>query len=399
MKSVQNFLVTLLFAVASLLAFGQSAPRISLLTAEPGPEIYELYGHEGVRVISPDGNDIVYNFGLFDFNEPNFIYRFVKGETDYMGGVVPTPVFLSSYAERGSKVTEQVLNLTPSEALKMDSLLRNAVLPANASYRYKYCTNNCATRVVDILEQSVASPPLYPSLESAPGSYRDVMRRYDSNYPWYILGVDMALGNGIDSAIDTRQRMFVPLELHDIAASTRLADGRPLVKSENVLVQGQGDRRLGPTPFLLSPIFWAWLLLFASLLIVYNAMRRGWNVWRWWVSAWFFLTGIVGCLSWFLIFISVHEATSPNILGWWLNPLWLIPAFSLWMPGARRFTRVFLCGLSLVSAAMLLAWCFGAQQSSYSLMLFCVTTLVLSLSYALTGASTHRRHRHHHVKK
>ena len=28
--------------------------------------------------------DSVWNFGIFDFREPNFVYRFVKGETDYM---------------------------------------------------------------------------------------------------------------------------------------------------------------------------------------------------------------------------------------------------------------------------------------------------------------------------
>jgi len=57
--------------------------RVSFITCYPGPEIYELYGHEAIRIRS-NTMDSVWNFGIFDFREPNFVYRFVKGETDYM---------------------------------------------------------------------------------------------------------------------------------------------------------------------------------------------------------------------------------------------------------------------------------------------------------------------------
>ncbi len=371
------------------------APRISLVTADPGPEVFELYGHQAVRVQTPDGDDLIFNFGLFDFDQPGFVYRFVKGQTDYMGGISSTPHFLSAYGQRGSKVTEQVLNLTPAEAERMYSLLLDAVSPENALYRYKYCTNNCATRILDILEQSLGSEPLYPDTDAGLRSYRDVMRRYDSAYPWYAMGVDIALGSGVDSLIGPRERMFVPMQLRKAASATRLADGRPLVKEENILVQGRGDVTQPPTNFFLSPLFWAWLTLLLTLLIVYRAMRFGWHPWRWWAALWFAMTGVAGCLCIFLIFFSEHEATSPNILGWWLNPLWLIPALTIWSRRLRRLTRSVLTMLSVMGLSMLLAWNFGAQHVNMALLLLCVTTMTLSVSYALTGSSTHR-HRHHH---
>lgn len=371
-------------------------PVISLVTAEPGPEVFELYGHQGVRVNTPGGMDLTYNFGVFDFNSPNFVYRFVKGETDYMGAIFPTSLFLSEYEERGSKVTEQVLNLKPYEALRMAGALNEAIRPENAVYRYKYCTDNCATRVLDILESSLSSPVSYFDASPELDTYRKVMRRYDSAYPWYVLGVDVALGGTMDTVIGTRERMFVPMELMRSAADARLADGRKLVKQTNILVPGRGDVTEKPTPFLLTPVFWAWVILLFSLVALSRAMRHGWSRWRWWLCIWWTLCGAAGALSTFLIFISVHEGTSPNIIGWWLNPLWLIPAYTIFVPRWRRFTRCVLVMLSIMTGAMLLAWNISPHAVNGALMLACVTTLALSCGYILTGSSTHERRPHHH---
>lgn len=395
MKTFRKLILPLLLALVFSLQAQEAAPRISLVTADPGPEVFELYGHQAVRVQMPDGTDLVYNFGLFDFNAPNFVYRFVKGETDYMSGAFPTRFFLADYEARGSRVTEQELNLRPSEAWKMVTLLEESVRPENSTYRYRYCTNNCATRILDIMEASLESKPQYPAVEDGEAqTYRETMRRYDVNYPWYGLGVDIALGSDVDRPITSRERMFVPVELRKTASATTLADGRRLVREERPLVEGRGDVTERATPLLLAPRFWAWALLLGSLIVVYRAMRRGWRRWRWWASLWFAMTGFAGCLSMFLIFISVHEATSPNILGWWLNPLWLVVATTVWMPRARNFTKSLLTMLSVMTGAMLLAWNFGAQNVNTALMLLCINTLVLSVSYILTGKRNHEPKRY-----
>lgn len=89
---------------------------VSFLTCSEGPEIYELEGHTAIRVVDPvNGTDYVVNWGIFDFAAPNFVYRFVKGETDYMSGTAPTRYFLSQYARQGRTVTEQRLRLTPGQ--------------------------------------------------------------------------------------------------------------------------------------------------------------------------------------------------------------------------------------------------------------------------------------------
>ena len=63
--------------------------QFSLLTCAPGNEIYALFGHTAIRYQNfSRGVDLVFNYGMFSFNTPHFVYRFVKGETDYQLGII-----------------------------------------------------------------------------------------------------------------------------------------------------------------------------------------------------------------------------------------------------------------------------------------------------------------------
>lgn len=113
---------------------------ISLLTCSPGTEIYELFGHTGIRVqqFGETPFDIVFNYGMFSFNAPNFVYRFTKGETDYCLGVNDFRDFITAYVMRDSRVDEQILNLTGlQKRALLDALIENA-RPENRTYRYSF---------------------------------------------------------------------------------------------------------------------------------------------------------------------------------------------------------------------------------------------------------------------
>ena len=139
---------------------------VSLITCWPGAEVYELCGHEAVRVrgINPDGTvtDSVWNYGVFDFAAPNFLYRFVKGETDYMLAAYPTSMFMPEYMAHGRRVVEQDLNLTREETARLVALLREEARPENRTYRYNYVKDNCATRILDRIDEAVGHPVVYP---------------------------------------------------------------------------------------------------------------------------------------------------------------------------------------------------------------------------------------------
>lgn len=290
---------------------------VSLITCYPGEEIYELCGHSAIRVRG-NGIDSVWNYGIFDFNQPNFVYRFVKGETDYRGASYPFKWFLPEYIQSGRKVVEQDLNLTPQESLEILKLLRSSVLPENAVYRYNYIKDNCSIRILNIVDSGASSPIIYPDTIRY-GTYRNEMRAYHQNYPWYQFGIDVALGSGLDQKTDMRDEMFAPIEVMRNAASAHFEDGRKLVKATRILNEGRNDVVLPPTPWFLAPIFWAWLLTLVILAVV------AWNMFTMKLflplyAVWFFILGLAGCLVAFLVFISVHESTSPNILIFWLNP-------------------------------------------------------------------------------
>jgi len=86
--------------------------RVSILTCGPGPELYEAFGHSAVRISDPlQSLDLVFNYGMFDFNQENFYGNFAKGSMRYMLGLSNFQDFLFQYRHYKRSVREQVLNL------------------------------------------------------------------------------------------------------------------------------------------------------------------------------------------------------------------------------------------------------------------------------------------------
>lgn len=327
------------FALESPDSLQPSSPEtvISLITCAPGSNIYELEGHSGLRIKSGN-SDYVVNWGLFDFDAPNFVYRFVKGETDYMAGAIPTADFVRYYTHSAREVTEQVLNLNDAETARIVNAVSVNLLPENRTYRYNYVHDNCATRILDIIRTAASDtlslPATHTSIVGPSPTFRSVMRHYHARYPWYQFGIDLALGSGIDNPISTEQATFAPVLMQQIFQHAAIG-GRPLVASTSTL-SAAGDATLPPTPWYLTPLAVFSLLFVLAILITWlDLMRR--KVSRWFDTLIFTAFGLTGCVITFLVFISSHEATSPNLLILWLNPLCLLVPACIWIAKASRF--------------------------------------------------------------
>lgn len=353
---------------------------VSLITCYPGPEIFELYGHEAIRVRG-EGMDSVWNYGVFNFREPNFVYRFVKGETDYICAGYPFECFLPEYISRGSKVVEQDLDMTQEEAHRLLKLLQTEALPQNRKYRYNYVKDNCATRIIDRIDEAYGHPVEYPA-EVNYSTYRNEMRHYNRNYPWYQFGIDLALGSGIDYSLTGREEMFVPIEMMNKAAAGRLGDGRPLVNATRVLNEGRGDVTLPPTPWYLSPLFCAIaVFLIVSGICGYDLKKK--KISRLPYSLWFILLGLAGTLTAFLVFISSHEATSPNALIFWLNPFQLLFAVCVWWRKLRPLAVAMAYYNIVAMICLLVVWPFQHQSANPAIFPLIAATLILSATYAI----------------
>src|SRR5574344_2545065 len=81
--------------------------KVSLITCSPGTEIYNLFGHTAIRYQNASKNiDVVFNYGMFDFRKPHFVFRFVLGQTDYELGVEDYKEFTENYAFHNRSVEE-----------------------------------------------------------------------------------------------------------------------------------------------------------------------------------------------------------------------------------------------------------------------------------------------------
>ncbi len=314
--------------------------RVSLVTCSPGAEVYQLFGHSALRVQRSGAEpfDMVFNYGMFSFNSGNFVYRFVKGETDYMLGVYDFAYFMTDYVMRGSKVMEQELNLTGEEKERLLALLIENASPEHRVYRYNFLFDNCATRPRDRVEQAVAGSVRYND-EGAAQTFREEMHHYGDNYSWLMLGIDLALGHDLDRNATWREQMFVPMILQEAVARAEVISGdsvRPLVSRTVVLFDPESSPVLPATPWYLSPWFVALLFFIIGCEVtVVGGIRRRDS--RWFDTLFYGLCFVGGCIIYFLIFFSEHPATAINFNALWLTPFALIPAV---LPYVRRCRRV-----------------------------------------------------------
>lgn len=332
MKRIHIFLVTLLTALAG----SAVAPEVQLLTAAPGNNIYELEGHTALRIIHPRWGDFTVNWGVFDFDSPGFVYRFVKGETDYIAAAYPTERFVSSYARAGRALSYQTLALDSLQAERLTALVMENLRPENRVYRYNYVLDNCATRPLDMIASSIGSPIELsaPSLpEASRSTFRNVMRHYHRNYPWYQFGIDLALGSGIDRPLMADEPRFAPVVAREMVEEAKLPGGEQLVTRSGYLYGSDSTPSVvaPPTHWTLTPLFWGWAVCALSFCVSVLQMRSRPKWGRIFDTVWFSLTGLTGLLLTFLIFVSVHEATSPNWLYLWLNPLCFTGAVTPWL--------------------------------------------------------------------
>ncbi|KAG1267858.1 hypothetical protein G6F65_013863 [Rhizopus arrhizus] len=126
------------------------APRIGVVTMQPGTVFFERFGHDAIVVIDPaSGEATSYNFGYFDPSEDDFISRFMRGDMMYYLVALPLQQDLSYYDETGRGASVQWLDLRPDQARALAADLAERAKPENARYHYDYYTANCATMVRD----------------------------------------------------------------------------------------------------------------------------------------------------------------------------------------------------------------------------------------------------------
>ena len=322
--------------------------EISLLTCQPHDEVYSLYGHTAIRyhdIHKKDGVDAAFNYGVFNFNAPHFVARFVFGLTDYELGAYPYDLFQAEYRHFGSMVTEQVLNLTREEKLRLREALSENLRPENRVYRYNYFYNNCTTKARDIIEQCINGNVEYAERKDYTPTYRDMVHDMTQRNPWSRWGNDLLLGIKSDQATTLRQQEFLPHNLmYDFDRAQIYADGtyRPLVKERRVCVPS--GVQIQEPGFPLSPMQCFIALLVVGLVLFFIQLKKH-RIFVIWEVLLLLATGIIGIVL-FLMLFSQHPTVSLNLQFILFNPL---PWLFLWpvIKGRKtiywRITAVLCC--------------------------------------------------------
>lgn len=347
MVSIKKIFFTVLLALTvisqSVQLHAQEKPlsdsaHISLITVSAGEDIYAHYGHTAIRVADPkSGFDLVFNYGLFDFNSPNFIYRFLKGETDYLCGAFSYSDFLLEYQMENRNVIEQVLNLNPQEKESIWQALMKNIQPAFRTYRYNFFFNNCSTKPRDVVVSGIQGNVDYRSDLHFP-TLRSVVHHYTNSHPWTQFGIDLLIGSQADDSASLSDQQFAPELLYESFETAVIIDDsakvRPLVLETRQAVS-QDVSKLPKPSRLPGPIPVVWFLcITVAACTLYEFLKH--KHFQAVTAVLYGLFGLIGTIIAFMVLFSIHPTTHVNYLLLWLNPLHLIFAFGMIFGSFRK---------------------------------------------------------------
>jgi len=342
--------------------------EVSLLTADPGPELYASFGHSAIRLreIGPDGRDLVFNFGTFDFDTPNFYGKFATGKLNYMLSVVPYDRFIIEYDYYKRGLREQVLDLNQEQKDFLLQHLDAQYAPERRFYKYDFFYNNCATKIRDAFDIAMGEQLVWSDSVAEEKTFRNLIDEFVLPLPWADFGIDLALGAVIDRPATELEKQFLPTYMEQaFANATILENGvsRPLVKQSRVLLEYPQENA---QQSLLNPsmVFWLLTLVFAAL--TFYGFKKG-KLMKGLDVALFGSVGILGLVVAFLWFFTDHSATAWNWNILWAFPGHLVLVWGLVArPNATWISSYLLFAMGATVMTLLL-WMFGLQSFSPAL--------------------------------
>jgi hypothetical protein len=350
--------------------------EISIITIGPGNSLSDAFGHSGIRVIDRVNNyDIVFNYGVYDYNAPNFYGNFVKGRPIYSLGLNNYENFYKNYVNQSRQIIEQKLNLSEyKKRVLVNKLITNSK-EENKNYDYNYFESNCSTKIGDIfnklLEEEIKNEGLNLD-EINSNSYRKLVYQHIVPNSWGALGIDVCLGAVIDKNITDNDELFLPYNLKlyfDKLGNSNIKNGDFV---ETSILFGE---YIGYKETSFSPLY---VLLVISLIIIGVTFLDYLRITR---SVFLdiiilLVTGLVGLLLVYLWFFSNHIASAWNYNLLWAIPFNLILLFQLLKKKPNRWIISYLKINVLMLLLMSLHWIVGIQVFNISLISLILALLI-----------------------
>jgi hypothetical protein len=339
--------------------------EISIVTAGPGDALYEKFGHAAIRIKDPLLQiDLIYNYGIFDFNTPNFYTNFAQGKMYYLLAKYDFKYFLESYKKDKRWLNQQILNLNQTEKQEFFKYLEKNVLEENATYLYDPFFDNCATKLRDISQIILKNKIVLESTKIADNiSLRTLMNQEIHWNTWGNFGINLIAGTILDKERNQLAYTYLPDYLYNTfkyGTIERNGSITNLIKREDSLLNFEEIRS---SFMLFNPLQVFIALLIAVLYSTYREMKRQSR--KPYIDFIIFLsTGIIGLILSYLWAFSSHK-TAPNNF----NLLWafmpnIYVAFIFGQSQISLFSKsikIYILALLACLLAIVALWILGIQ--------------------------------------
>ncbi|WP_034261602.1 lipoprotein N-acyltransferase Lnb domain-containing protein [Altibacter lentus] len=344
------------------------AAEVSILTIGPGKQLYDKFGHSAFRINDPaNGLDIVYNYGVYDFDTPNFYTKFARGKLLYKLGVSYYEPFLNMYIAQNRWVKEQTLDLPYEQKRAVFNYLQENALPENQHYKYDFFYDNCATKIRDVLVASLGDAITYPdSYVDEPHTFRELIQQNVHWNSWGSLGMDVAIGAVVDVEASPWEHQFLPDYIFKAASAATISNPggiQPLVAGTETLFQNTPQQE--STGFFTSPLFVFILIALFILMMTVKDIRKKSRCRRLDAIV-FFSTGLIGFFLLLLWLATDHTATANNYNMLWAFPVNLLLAVFIARKSPPVWLRRYIIFLLLLLIMVVIHWFTGVQEFAYA---------------------------------
>ena len=345
-----------------------SSAEISIITAGSGTELYEAFGHSAIRINDPKLKlDLIYNYGIFDFNQPNFYTNFAKGNMVYSLASYDFKYFIASYKRDKRWLKQQILNLNQQQKQAFFNYLENNALPENKNYQYDPYFDNCATKLREITDSILGSKVSFnDEYAKSKLTFRDLTNAEIHWNTWGSFGLNLIAGIKLDKKATNKEFLFLPdYILNSFKNATIYIENQPkkLIKKEVDLLDYKDKE---PEISIFNPFLVLSTICLLVLFITYKDFKNNKRS-RYLDFILLFISGLIGTLLLFLWFFSTHS-TSPNNF----NILWafapnLIIAFLMFKKQPKKGLETYFKFLIILLILIPILWVFKIQAYPFAI--------------------------------
>ena len=377
-KYLNNSIITICLLLCSINSSAMKTEsynkyEISILSIGEGSSLVDAFGHTAIRVKGDEleelglKNDIVFNFGVYDFNSPNFYSNFVKGRPEYKLGIQNYRKLIQYYIKQKRYIVEHQLDLDQNSTKIIIDLLVEKL--NNPYYIYDYFRDNCTTRIADIVIDKTNNKFKDNKLESETDlSYRNLIHGKINENSWGAVGIDLCLGAIIDKKINKRETFFLP---ENFMNYLDLYEGKHIKK--NIIYDPKLEvsyHESFPSPLLIN-------LILSSIIIaitIFNFKNNKWN--KSLDTLIFLISGLIGILIIYLWFFSNHFAGAQNFNFLWAFPLNFALIFAIHKNKIPKWSVGYIKLLIILIVLIFLHWITGVQKYNLTLLPIFVALLI-----------------------